>query len=119
MQCILSEQVYREGGRCGVSGVPPHRLCRLGFRLCILCPSCIVVYIKDIGSATTNSEEPQQMFDLIATPLVTMAAPALAPADAPVIVCQFEDGNPDGSVCEWVDPGSGAHYQVDSRNYTQ
>lgn len=40
--------------------------------------------------------------------LATMRSPGL---------CQFEDGNPDGSICEWIDPVSGHRYVVDSRNY--
>lgn len=32
-------------------------------------------------------------------------------------VCQYEDGNPDGSACVWTDPGTGTAYFVKSENY--
>lgn len=31
--------------------------------------------------------------------------------------CEYEDGNPDGSVCLWVDPDTGEGYVNDSQNY--
>lgn len=34
-----------------------------------------------------------------------------------VPLCQYEDGNPDGSTCNWIDPETRHWYRVDSRNY--
>lgn len=32
-------------------------------------------------------------------------------------LCQFEDGNPDGKTCLWVDPDTGKGYVSLSQNY--
>lgn len=32
-------------------------------------------------------------------------------------VCQFEDGNPDGRTCLWIDPGTGQGFVSLSENY--
>lgn len=32
-------------------------------------------------------------------------------------LCQYEDGNPDGHACLWVDPDTGDGYVVTSENY--
>lgn len=34
-----------------------------------------------------------------------------------VSTCQYEDGNPDGMPCMWIDPDSGEGYLVSSENY--
>lgn len=32
-------------------------------------------------------------------------------------ICQFEDGNPDGKTCLWIDPDTGKGYVSLSENY--
>jgi hypothetical protein len=51
---------------------------------------------------------------LLATAVIALAHPQ-APVDN--AVCTYEDGNPDGSSCTWVDPDTGTRYEVDSSNY--
>jgi hypothetical protein len=60
------------------------------------------------------------MIDVLVAAAIALAHPQTpaAPIDTtPTVVCQFEDGNPDGSPCVWTDPGTGATYDVDSSNY--
>jgi hypothetical protein len=38
-------------------------------------------------------------------------------ASGPYNECEYEDGNTDGTVCNWQDPDSGRWYAVDSENY--
>lgn len=45
---------------------------------------------------------------------VTASAEPWVPA---LPACQFEDGNPDGSACDWTDPDTGAVFHVESHNY--
>jgi hypothetical protein len=35
----------------------------------------------------------------------------------PLPACEFEDGNPDGRPCLWIDPDTGNGYYVESDNY--
>lgn len=35
----------------------------------------------------------------------------------PLPACQYEDGNPDGLPCAWVDPHTGNVFIVTSENY--
>ncbi|WP_131588735.1 hypothetical protein [Mycolicibacterium phlei] len=40
-----------------------------------------------------------------------------SPTTAAVPACIYEDGNPDGLPCIWVDPDTGAQYYNDGSNY--
>jgi hypothetical protein len=50
----------------------------------------------------------------LASAIAIAVAPAANADDARVMVemnyCQFEDGNPDGRPCLWVDPDTGRGY---------
>ncbi|CAN5353219.1 hypothetical protein BH11ACT6_BH11ACT6_01790 [soil metagenome] len=51
----------------------------------------------------------------ITAALFGASAPAIAAPPLPS--CQFEDGNTDGSACDWTDPDTGAIFRVESHNY--
>ena len=52
---------------------------------------------------------------LIAVPTLTVDLRALERPSVPF--CLYEDGNPNGKPCLWVDPDTGAMYHVESENY--
>ena len=44
--------------------------------------------------------------------------PAIISAAAdPLPTCQHEDGNPDGTACDWTDPNTGATFHVQAHTY--
>ncbi len=58
---------------------------------------------------------------LVSICLMFFGVPAVAYAEpvAPLPVCQYEDGNPDGQPCVWTDPDTGTEYDVSSENYRE
>lgn len=49
--------------------------------------------------------------------LFGVVTPATAQAYTPHTVCEYEDGNTNGTPCTWTNPRTGIAYDVDSRNY--
>lgn len=56
----------------------------------------------------------------LAVALGVYAVPTAHPvshAQPPLPVCEYEDGNANGTPCNWTDPDTGTVYYVDSSNY--
>lgn len=43
--------------------------------------------------------------------------PAIITAQATTPACAFEDGNPDGTACDWTDPDTGTVFHVQAHTY--
>lgn len=67
---------------------------------------------------------PNTRTTLLAAALITaaigapLAGPTIAIASAHQLpACQHEDGNPDGTACDWTDPNTGAIFHVQAHTY--
>jgi hypothetical protein len=57
------------------------------------------------------------MIDTLLTAALIAMASQSPVLDAPIPVCEQEDGRIDGQDCVWTDPDTGGLWLIDSRNY--